>query len=167
MTRNSGSAADQPDSPFASTTIDLGVVVSDVERSVKFYTEAVGFKEVKGFSVPGDFCAESGLTDGHPLKIRVLVLGEGDKATKLKLMEVPAAKPRKADTEFITSQLGYRYTTIFVTDTNRALERLKKAGVPPLAKGPVPLPKGLPEGIFLTCVKDPDGNMVELVGPKK
>jgi predicted enzyme related to lactoylglutathione lyase len=24
-----------------------------------------------------------------------------------------------------------------------------------------------PGGLFLTCVRDPDGNIVELVGPKK
>ena len=48
---------------------------------------------------------------------------------------------------------------------NVSLERLKKMSVKPLAKGPVPLPKGFPEGVFLTVVKDPDGNFVELVGP--
>lgn len=165
--KNPSTGADAAGAEFSSTTIDLGMVVSDVEKSVKFYTDAVGFTEVKGFSVPGDFAAEAGLTDGQPLKIRVLVLGEGDKATKLKLMEVPGAKVKKSDNDFIHSQYGYRYTTIWVADMNRALARLKKAGVPPLAKGPVPLPKGLPEGVFLTCVKDPDGNTVELVGPRK
>ena len=48
-----------------------------------------------------------------------------------------------------------------------ALKRLDKAGVKPVAKGPVPLPAGLPQGVFLTVVQDPDGNLVELVGPKK
>ena len=43
----------------------------------------------------------------------------------------------------------------------------KKAGVKAITKSPLPLPKGLPEGIFLTIVRDPDGNMVELVGPKE
>ena len=48
-----------------------------------------------------------------------------------------------------------------------ATKRLEANGVKPLAKGPVPLPEGFPEGVFLTVVKDPDGNFVELVGPSK
>jgi catechol 2,3-dioxygenase-like lactoylglutathione lyase family enzyme len=163
-------AADEPkkSGEFASTTIDLGVVVADVEKSVKFYTEAIGFKEVKGFDVPADYAKNVGLTDGKMLKVRVLVLGDGDSATKLKLMEFPGiGKPKNNDSEFISNELGFRYLTIFTADTAGALKRLDKAGVKPIAKGPLPLPKGFPEGVFLTIVRDPDGNMVELVGPKK
>ncbi|MCE9530991.1 MAG: VOC family protein [Planctomycetes bacterium] len=161
--------ADEPKKTgeFASTTIDLGVVVGDIEKSVKFYSEAIGFKEVKGFEVPADYAKDVGLTNGKMLKVRVLVLGEGEGATKLKLIEFPADKPKKNDSEFINTELGFRYLTIFVTDTSSALKRLDKAGVKPIAKGTQSLPKGFPEGIFLTIVRDPDGNLVELVGPKK
>jgi catechol 2,3-dioxygenase-like lactoylglutathione lyase family enzyme len=166
LTRPAVSADPEPaKSEFASTTIDLGVVVADVEKSVKFYTEAIGFKEIKGFSVPGDFCADAGLTDRKPLDIRVLVLGDGPTATKIKLMQVAGTK--KGETGLVHSQLGYRYLTLHVNDTDAALARLKKAGVTPAGKSPVPLPEGFPKGIFLTVVPDPDGNLVELVGPKK
>lgn len=151
---------------FSRTTIDLGVVVSDIKKSVEFYTKSVGFTEVQGFQVPGDFCQEAGLTDGTMLDVHVLVLGEGESATKLKLMQLPGVKSKKSDNEHIHSQLGYSYITIFVTDTNAALARLKTTGVAPVAKGPVELPKGLPQGVFLTIVRDPDGNLVELVGPQ-
>ena len=107
------------------------------------------------------------MNSGQNLKVRVLVLGDGDKATKLKLMEFPNDKPKKNDNEFVNSELGFRYLTLFTTDTAAAIKRLDKAGVKPLGKGPLPLPKGFPEGVFLTLVRDPDGNMVELVGPKK
>jgi len=153
--------------PFSRTTIDLGVVVSDVEEAAQFYTKAIGFTEVPGFAVPGDFCKDAGLTDGKPLKIRVFVLGEDDTATRLKIMEVPGAKSKKSDNQTIHSQLGFSYLTIRVKDTGAAMARLKKAGVKPIAKGPVPLPEGFPEGVYLTVVRDPDGNLVELVGPKK
>ena len=159
--------AEEEQGEFARTTIDLGVVVSDVERSVKFYTEAIGFNEVEGFKVPADFSTDSGLTDNQPLDVHVLLLGEGESATKLKLMQLPGVKSKKSSNDFIHSQLGYSYITIFVTDTSQALARLKKAKVKPLAKGPVALPKGFPKGVFLTCVQDPDGNIIELVGPKK
>jgi catechol 2,3-dioxygenase-like lactoylglutathione lyase family enzyme len=157
---------EESSSEFSRTTIDLGVVVSDIGKSVKFYTEAIGFTENQGFKVPADFCNDAGLTDKQPLDIHVLTLGEDESATKLKLMQIPGVKSQPSKNAFIHSQLGVSYLTIFVTDTNAAMVRLKKAGVSPIAKGPVPLPKGFPEGVFLTVVRDPDGNLIELVGPK-
>ena len=97
---------------FRRTTIDLGAVVSDLEKSVRFYTEGIGFRELKGFDVSADVAAGAGLTDSKPLSIRVLVLGEGPEATKLKLMQVAGASPRTGDTDFIHSHTGFRYLTI-------------------------------------------------------
>jgi catechol 2,3-dioxygenase-like lactoylglutathione lyase family enzyme len=156
------------DSAFPRTTIDLGCVVSDLDASVRFYTEGVGFKELKGFEVSAPLATDAGLTDGKPLAVRVLVLGEGESATKLKLMQVAGEAPRTGDTEFIHSHTGFRYLTVFVADTDAVLARLAKLGVKPLAKGPVALPDSLaPAGMHLTCVRDPDGNLVELIGPRK
>ena len=160
-------ADDQAASNFARTTIDLGVFVSDVDKSAKFYTDAIGFKEIDGFMVPGDFCKEAGLTDNKDLSIRVFVLGEDESATKLKLMTVPGVETKKGANEYVHSQHGFRYLTLMINDTTAALKRLEKLGVKPIAKGPVGLPKGLPQGVYLTVVRDPDGNLVELVGPKK
>ena len=152
---------------FPRTTIDLGCVVTDLDASARFYTEGIGFTELKGFEVPASLATDAGLTDGKPLTIRVLVLGEGENATKLKLMQVAGATPRTGDTEFIHSHTGFRYLTIFVADTDAALARLAKLGVKPIAKSPVALPASLaPEGMHLTCVRDPDGNLVELIGPR-
>lgn len=154
-------------SSFASDVFDLGVVVSDVAKAVEFYTSAIGFKEVQGFTVPAEWTKDVGLTDGQALKIRVLVLGEGKNATKLKLMEIPGADIKKSKNKFVISQLGFRYLTIHVTDMDAAMARLKKAGVKPRTKtGMVALPEGFPKDVYLTLVRDPDGNMIELVGPK-
>ncbi len=158
--------ADHHKSAFASKTIDIGVVVSDVEKSVKFYTNAIGFKEVPGFGVPKGFATRVGLTDQQELKIRVLVLGEGEGATKLKLMELPGVKSKRSDNRYIHSQLGFSYLTVMVKDTTAALARLKKVGIKPIAGGTQALPAPLPQGVYLTIVKDPDGNLIELVGPK-
>ncbi len=152
---------------FMGPTIDLGCVVSDINGSVKFYTEAIGFKVVGGFKVPSDFAENAGLTASKELDIKVLSLGgaEGEGVTKLKLMEVKGSGG-KADQSYIDSTLGFSYITIIVKDTDKALARLKKAGVKPIAKGPVTLPNNLDPSLSLTIVRDPDGNFVELVGPK-
>jgi catechol 2,3-dioxygenase-like lactoylglutathione lyase family enzyme len=152
---------------FPRTTIDLGTVVADLEKSVRFYTEGIGFREIQGFEVSADIAAAAGLTDAKPLSIRVLVLGEGPDATKLKLMQVAGSTPRMGDNEFIHSHTGFRYLTISVSDTDAAVARLEKLGVKPLAKSPVALPASLAPGVHLTCVRDPDGNIVELLGPRK
>jgi lactoylglutathione lyase len=153
---------------FPSATIDLGTVVSDLPKSVRFYTEGIGFTELSGFDVPAEVATAAGLTDSKPLSIKVLTLGDGAGATKLKLMEVAGTSPREGDSEFIHSHTGFRYLTIMVADTTVALERLAKIGVKPIAKSPVLLPESLVPGkMYLTVVRDPDGNPVELIGPRK
>ncbi|HXT58570.1 MAG TPA: VOC family protein [Pirellulales bacterium] len=170
LTGVAGWAADDSSdagSNFARTTIDVGVVVSDAKKAADFYTKALGFTEIEGFDVPAALGKDSGLIDGRPVHIRVLVLGEGETATKLKLLEFPDVKSKPVDNAFIHSTLGPSYLTIYVKDTTAALERAKKHGIKPRAKGPVELPKGFPQGVYLTVVNDPDGNFIELVGPKK
>ena len=158
-------AAAEP-TDFPRTTIDLGCVVSDLEKSVRFYTEGIGFKEVKGFQLSADFATDAGLTNAKPLNVRVLVLGEGDAATKLKLMQVEGTAPRPGDNEFVHSHTGFRYLTIVVADTDAALARLAKLGVKPITKSPLRIPESIAKGMSLTCVRDPDGNLVELLGPQ-
>ena len=147
---------------FTTTTIDFGIICSDVERSVDFYTQAVGLTELDGFDVPADFGKDSGLTNNQPFHVHVLVLGEGDKATKLKLMEFKKAPGKKADQSFIHSTIGMRYTTIFVKNIDAANLRMIAYGTMPLGKGVVEIP----DGRFLGLYKDPDGNFVELVGAR-
>ena len=149
-------------SDFSRTTIDLGIGVSDVEKAAQFYKNALGFTEVSGFDVSAEMAGDSGLTDYKPFHVRVFVLGEEPTATKVKLMQFPDAPGKKVDNRFISSSLGFSYLTIFVSDTTAAVERAKKAGVVPVKQ-----PYRLGGNMYLTLLKDPDGNIVELVGPKK
>ncbi|MFH1716560.1 MAG: VOC family protein [Planctomycetota bacterium] len=154
---------DTAKSDFARTTIDLGIVVSDVEKAAQFYKNALGFTELPGFDVSKEMGGDSGLSNYHAFKVRVLVLGEEASATKIKIMEFPTAPGKKVDNRFIHSSLGCSYLTIFVSDTTAAVERAKKAGVAPV-KEPYKLGGG---NSYLTLVRDPDGNVIELVGPMK
>ena len=65
----------------------IGVVVSDLAKSVDFYTKIIGMKKTGGFSVNADMGKRTGLTDGQPVTITVLKLGESKTATEWKLME--------------------------------------------------------------------------------
>ena len=154
-------------SKFASNTIDLGMVVSDIDKSLKFYKDVIGFTEVPGFKVPGQFAEDTGLANKLELDVHVLVLGEGPSATKLKLMQFKSNPGARVDNSFIHSSYGYRYLTITVSNLNAAVERANQAGGKLIAKCPVELPKGFPEGLALANYRDPDGNLIELVGPWK
>ena len=153
----------EPKVEFARTTIDIGIVVSDVEKSAQFYKDALGFTEVPGFDVSEEMGTNSGLTDHQAFNVRVLVLGEEESATKIKIMAFPKAPGKKVDHRYIHSSLGVSYLTLFVSETTAAVERAKKAGIA-LVKEPYQLGGG---NFYLTLVRDPDGNIIELVGPKK
>lgn len=156
------SLASADESEFRTATIDLGIVVSDLDKSIKFYTEAVGLNSTGEFTAAKDVTRDSGLSAGEEIVIKKLALGKGKGATTIKLMQSAMDKSKKSDQTYITSSLGFSYLTIHVNSTKIALKRLKKAGVKVLAKGPAIIPGGK---VALTVVKDPDGNFVELVGP--
>ncbi len=155
--------AAEPTGEFSSGRIDLGIVVKDADRSAAFLTNAIGFKEVRGFAVTGDLGRKIGLIDGHPVQVRVFVLDEGEAATRVKVLSFPSAPGQSPDQRWIHATLGMRYVTLYVKDVNRALERLKQANVKLLGETPV----DLGGGTWLVAVKDPDGNFFELIGPKK
>lgn len=154
------SAAAQPE--FSKPVIDLGIVVSDLAKSVAFYTNAIGFKEVPGFKVSAERATEIGLTDNLPADIRVFVLGEGNLATRVKLMSFPNAAGKKPDRKYIHSTIGMSYLTLYVSDVNAALKRLEKEKVRLLGKTPT----DLGGGTWIIVFQDPDGNFIELVGPR-
>ncbi|MBN2136328.1 MAG: VOC family protein [Sedimentisphaerales bacterium] len=148
---------------FSRTIIDIGIVVSDVEKSAKFYTEALGFSEVGGFEVSKEMGGDSGLVDYQDFKVRMFVLANEPDATRVKLMDFPGVKSKKVDNKYINSSLGFSYLTILVSDTTAAVERAKQAGAQPVRE---PYQLGSSNN-YLTLFKDPDGNIIELVGPKK
>ncbi len=147
---------------FSRATIDLGMVVSDIEKTAKFYTEAIGFTELKGFDVSARMANDTGLTDNRPFQVRVFVLGDEPAATRLKIMTIPGAGLKKVDNQYIGSSLGFRYLTINVANLTRTLARLKQNGVAPVKE-----PYRLGGNSYLILVKDPDGNTVELIGPQQ
>jgi catechol 2,3-dioxygenase-like lactoylglutathione lyase family enzyme len=146
---------------FSKGVIDVGMVVKDADRTAAFLTNAIGFKEVKGFSVTPDLGRKIGLIDGHAVEVRVFKLTEGDQSTAIKVLCFPKAENKPADQKYIHSTLGFRYFTLYVKDMTKALERLKAANVKPIGETPM----DLGGGTYITVVRDPDGNFFELIGP--
>lgn len=147
-------------SNFSSKLIGVGVVVSDLERSLDFYINGIGMVKTGGFSLDEDFTKRSGLSDGVPFSITVLKLEDSPEANEWKLMSFgkKASHPKQ---DFIQDDVGMQYITINVKALKPVIQRLKQRDVPFLGSTPTPLNDKLQ---FL-LVQDPDGNFVELIGP--
>ena len=145
---------------FASETIAVGVVVSDLEASLRFYLEALGMQRVSSFEIDEDFGRRSGLTGGVPFKVEVLQLGTGETATQWKVMTFGNRAEAQQNTH-IHNRVGMQYITLFVNDLNAAIERLEAHNVTLLGETPTPLS----DGRHFVLIQDPDETFIELIGP--
>ncbi len=147
-------------SEFFSTTIEIGVVVSDIEKSLDFYTNVIGMRKVGEFDVNEEFGNSSGLTGGVPFHVNILKLEDSPNATQWKLMsfEKDAAHPLS---KYIQDDTGIQYVTINVTSLTPFLERIKKYHIKLLGDTPVPLDANR----HFVLISDPDGTIIELIGP--
>jgi len=148
---------------FSSPVLDLGMVVQDLDASAAFYGKVLGCKEVEGFSVASPFATSIGLVDQMDVTARVFLLGEGERQSRIKMMSFPKAKADKSDQRFIHSTLGFSYLTLHVVDLDASMKRLKAAKIP--FEGETPVPLGGNNALLV--VRDPDGNFVELIGPRR
>lgn len=146
---------------FSNPTIQVGVVVSDLEKAVDFYTEVIGMTKTGGFSVPGNKAADLGLTDGRSVEVTVLKLENSTDANEWKLMSFgkKASHPKQ---KYIHDDTGMQYVTLFVKNLQPFIERIKKNNIEILSGAPSTLENG--NGFIL--IQDPDGTFIELIGPK-
>lgn len=146
---------------FSNSTIQVGVVVSDLNRAVDFYTNVIGMKKTGMFSVSAEKGKELGLTNGRKVDVTVLKLEDSAQANEWKLMSFgnKAAHPGQ---KFIHDDTGMQYITIFVTKLQPFIERIQKNNVKILSGTPSILENG--NGFIL--IQDPDGTFIELIGPQ-
>jgi lactoylglutathione lyase len=156
-------AARAADTEFSKPIIDIGMVVKDSDRTARFLTNVIGFKEVRGFPVSSELGKKIGLLNGQTTQVRVFVLEDVEQATRIKVLSFPEAPGKQADQAYIHSTLGFRYLTLYVKDLNPILERVKKANIATLGETPVEMSAGT----WLLALKDPDGNFIELIGPRR
>jgi catechol 2,3-dioxygenase-like lactoylglutathione lyase family enzyme len=147
-------------SNFSSKLIGVGVVVSDMERSLDFYMNGIGMVKAYSFTINEAFSKRSGLSNGVPTEVTVLKLENSPEANEWKLMSFgkKAAHPKQ---QFIQDDTGMQYITINVKSLKLVMDRLTQMKVPFLGSTPTPLNNNAQ----LLLVQDPDGNFIELIGP--
>ena len=146
---------------FSNPTIQIGVVVSDLEKAVDFYTNVIGMSQTGAFTVSGEKAKELGLSDGRELDVKILKLEDSANSNEWKLMSFgkDAAHPKQ---KYIHDDTGMQYITIFVKNIDKAMERVKKHNIKILSSSP----SDLGGGNYFLLIQDPDGTFIELIGPK-
>lgn len=147
-------------SNFSSKLIGLGVVVSDLEKSLDFYVNAIGMVKTGSFRINAEFSKRSGLANGDSTIVTVLKLENSPEANEWKLMSFgkKATHPKQ---NFINDDVGVQYITINVKALKPIIERLKERNIPFLGSTPTQLNRNSQ----FVLVQDPDGTFVELIGP--
>lgn len=153
-----GVAQGQNQTEFDKSFISIGVIVSDLDASLDFYTKVIGMKETGGFNVNEEFGQKTGLTGGVSFDVKILKLQDDPNAAEYKLMSF--GNEKNASETHIQERNGMRYITLFYKSTDDVLNRLKTNNVKLLGETPVILA----DGRSFILVQDPDGTFIELIG---
>jgi catechol 2,3-dioxygenase-like lactoylglutathione lyase family enzyme len=148
-------------SEFSNPTIFVGSVVTNLEKSVDFYTNIIGMKKTGAFSVDGEKSKELGLTDGRAIDVTVLKLEDSPQANEWKLMSFNIKQGHKKP-KYIHDDTGMQYVTILVNHLDPIIERIEKNKIKILSGKP----SELGEGRYFILIQDPDGIFIELIGLK-
>jgi catechol 2,3-dioxygenase-like lactoylglutathione lyase family enzyme len=149
-------------SEFSSGLIGVGVVTQDIQKSLDFYLNVIGMTKVSEFDVDGEFGTSSGLTDGLAFHVDVLKLQDSPDANQWKLMSFKKEGSHPMP-KYIHDDTGMQYITIMVNSLDPVLKRIKEHHVKLMGITPIPLG----ETDHFVLVQDPDGTIIELIGPLK
>jgi len=137
------SVADEPSDSELRIALDVGIVVSDMEKSLSFYRDLIGLPVIA--------------------EVRTSLIGAGTMvqlrhgASLIKLLEMDEAPLARTETG-ITTTLGHRYVTFMVSDISIYEQKIEEAD------SPVAMPlTELGNGAKIMMIEDPDGNIIEFV----
>jgi catechol 2,3-dioxygenase-like lactoylglutathione lyase family enzyme len=139
----------------------VGLTVSDMDRSVEFYTRALDFERVSDAEVLGPAYERLGGVSGARLRVVRLRLGE----EYLELTEYVGSPGRPAPDDSRSNDRWFQHVAIIVSDMDRAYARLRELKVQQTSTAPQLLPKTIPNaaGIRAFYFRDPDGHPLEIL----
>lgn len=139
----------------------VGFTVSDMDRSVAFYTGVLDFEKVSDDEVLGP--AYEKLHGVAGARLRVVRLRLGDEYLQLTEYLAPKGRPVPADSR--SNDRWFQHVAIIVGDMDRAYDRLRRFRVEHASTAPQLLPATIPQaaGIRAFYFKDPDGHPLEVL----
>ena len=138
----------------------IGMVVSDIEASEKFYTDVLGMVPSGSFDLSSEWSDEAGAANGKPFSVKMFKSVNNNTATLLKLAYFDTVGPRPDQSGIDDTAGGVNYLTFnySLKEFKEVVKRLEAANIERL--GWVKR-----EAYQLIFIKDPDGVFVELVAP--
>jgi len=139
----------------------VGMTVSDMDRSLVFYTRTLPFQPVSDREVAGD--AYEHLTGVFGARMRVVRLQLGEEFIDLIQFLAPRGRPIPIDTR--SNDRWFQHIAIIVADMDQAYAHLRKHQAEHASPGPQRLPDWNPNGggIRAFYFRDPDGHHLEIL----
>jgi catechol 2,3-dioxygenase-like lactoylglutathione lyase family enzyme len=139
----------------------VGLTVSDMDRSLAFYTRVLTFEPVSDHEIAGDaYDRLQGLFGVH---MRVARLRLGDESIVLTEYLTPKGRPAPPDAR--SHDHWFQHIAIVVSDMDRAYAHLRHHKVEHVSTAPQRLPDWNPNaaGIRAFYFRDPDGHALEIL----
>ena len=139
----------------------IGMTVSDMNRSVKFYSEVLPFEKVLDVEVYGT--AYEHLLGVFGLRMRVVRMKLGGEFIELTEYLTPKGRPAPADSR--SHDRWFQHIAIIVNDMDRGYQWLRQNHVVHVSTAPQLLPDWNKNaaGIRAFYFKDPDGHPLEIL----
>ena len=139
----------------------IGMTVSDLDRSVEFYSQVLSFEKLSEVEVSGS--EYDHLQGVFGLRMRVARMRLGDEF--IELTEYLAPRGRRAPADSRSNDLWFQHIAIIVSDMDRAYRRLRENRVEHISPEPQRLPDWNPNagGIRAFYFRDPDGHPLEIL----
>jgi catechol 2,3-dioxygenase-like lactoylglutathione lyase family enzyme len=139
----------------------IGMTVSDLDRSVEFYSTILQFQKVSETEVDGD--SYEHLTGVFGLRARIARMRLGAESIELTEFLAPRGKPAPVDAR--SNDRWFQHVAIIVSDMDRAYQWLREHKVQHASPGPQLLPAWNRNagGIRAFYFRDPDGHPLEVL----
>jgi catechol 2,3-dioxygenase-like lactoylglutathione lyase family enzyme len=139
----------------------VGMTVSDLQRSVAFYTDVLGFEPASDVEVTGE--AYDRFFAVFPARLHVVRLRLGAEQIELTEFVTPRGRPAPADAQ--SNDRWFQHIAIVVSDMDTAYQRLRGHRVVQVSPEPQRLPDWNSQagGIRAFYFRDPDGHPLELI----
>lgn len=147
--------------PLIHAVDSIGITVSDLDRSVEFYTSVLSFEKVGEFEAAGDEFEH--LQGVFGLRVRTARLRLGDEFIELTEYLAPRGRPAPSDAR--SNDRSFQHIAIIVSDMDRAYQWLRAHKVQHASPGPQLLPAWNKNagGIRAFYFRDPDGHALEVL----
>ena len=144
------------------TAVDsVGMTVSNLDRSVEFYSKVLSFEKVSEVEVSGS--EYDRLQGVFGLRMRVARLQLGDEHIELTEYLTPKGRPIPVDSR--SHDCWFQHIAIIVRDMDRTYHWLRENRVEHISPEPQRLPEWNPNagGIRAFYFRDPDGHPLEIL----